>query len=31
VALITGKDQTGATLSATNECARFGPILAVGG
>jgi len=28
---ISGKDQTGAALSATIECARFGPISAVGG
>jgi len=28
---ISGKDQTGAALSGTIECARFGPISAVGG
>jgi len=28
---INGKDQTGAALSVTIECARFGPISAVGG
>jgi len=28
---ISGKDQSGAALSASIECARFGPISAVGG